>query len=129
MDPNAHLAVNFLPWLEVREEVTLGQFNFWPFKKSARERIGDKGIRDHLEKVFATYVQPQPFPKQNELTMPVSELTIVTGDTCDLTVSLDSLLLSQATDALTFACIDASNDWNWCTSDNFELVRLRFSPG
>jgi Apea-like HEPN len=123
------LTVAFLPWLEVREEIAIGPFKFWPFRKCASDKIKDQNIEKHLEQVFATYVQPRPAPDQKGQTVPVHEITVVTGDAYDLSTSLATELLNQARNALAFACIDACGEWNWCTSDNFELIQLRFFPG
>lgn len=129
MADNHPLTVNFLPWLEVQEEIDIGPFRFWPFRKRANELVKDSHVRNYLEQVFATYVQPQPFPDQKGKTIPISELTVVTGDKYGFELPLEGALLNQATNALAFACIDSAGQWNWCTSDNFELVQLRFFPG
>ena len=129
MPPVNRFSVTFLPWLELTQEVIVGDFCFWPFRKLASQKVADPQTRQHLDKVFETYVQPEPFPPKPRRTVRVSEVTVVTGHDYSFSSGLDAAAVVQAKNALAFAFIDSNNDNNWCTSENFELVRLEFYPG
>lgn len=53
----------FLPWLETKEPISLGQCNVWPFTPDEAEKnIQDADVRAHLESYFKMYVTREGIP-------------------------------------------------------------------
>lgn len=47
--------VNFMPWLEVSNSITLGNITFWNFSRESEERIKDTKLRKRLARHFKSY--------------------------------------------------------------------------
>lgn len=50
-----NIFVNFLPWLTIYQNLTLGKITFWNFYRESKEKINDIKLRKRLEKHFKSY--------------------------------------------------------------------------
>lgn len=124
-----YLTVAFLPWLDTQQEIIVGDYSFWPFRKLAEQKISDAAIREHLNRIFDTYVETEKIPGDKAHIRPVAELTIVTCGNADFSHEPEFESDRRTRDVLAFACLDKNPGFNWCTGDNFEIIYHNFRPG
>lgn len=56
-----YLAVSFLPWAGLKDEIKIGSVIFWPFEMKD-EKIKNSEIKEHLAKYFKSYVDHKGKP-------------------------------------------------------------------
>jgi hypothetical protein len=123
------ISVAFLPWFRTDREIVVGSQCFWPFRQLSMQKIRDSTIREELDSIFRCYVAPRPLPDAPGQLDPVTDVTIASNLNGQMNEGQDEATLLAARDALAFACMDANNNDNWPTSDNFALSILAYKPG
>jgi len=124
--------VSFMPWAGIEKEIKLGPVTFWPFSTQASERVGDKAIREHLERNFRCYVDH----KGN----PINTVTVCSHGLSDFRqlspVEADET--RAAVDALIFSIVCRATNATVCannksmgppSAERYQLITQNFRPG
>lgn len=121
------LQIAFLPYAPLLHETQLGDVRFYPIKPGQRnvlyKHIKDRAIREHIKAFFRQHQTIGKFEIENIALATVGDLNLrVLNDE-------EMAKLEIAKHILTFACIDRNRYFDWCTSDNFEIIYQSFIPG
>jgi hypothetical protein len=118
----------FMPWANVKDDLTIGPFNVWPWNKS---RVSDSAIADHLDKYFKTHVDHYG-RRVSSITMLSADDTFapVSGRQMDnARLAVDCLLLAEVYPDVKAAVQNDDRSMAPPTADRYQLVTQRFVPG
>lgn len=117
--------VSFLPWYQIKKNITIGPVNLWPYDH-AENIINDEVLKAWLDRYFQSYID-----NRNK---PVSSITICSIDNDSFSLNNDLDTIRKAIDCLIFAVIapqvvagvaENNNTLAPPSSDLFELFTQR----
>lgn len=106
------IAIDYMPWADLKEEFQVGPVSFWPFYSMGQEKISDPKVREDLTKFFETFV--------DNVGEPVQTVVVCScGDICFRQFTQQELrAIRAAADFLTFAAIATGRKNGVCADNN-----------
>ena len=109
------IAIAYMPWADIREELAVGPVSFWPFYKKAEEKIPDRQVRIDLSHFFETFVDNVGKPVRSVVACSCGEIGF-RRFTCQEWAAIEA-----AVDCLVFAVI-ATGTKNGVCADNKSMA-------
>src|SRR5258706_2081612 len=94
---NQPIIVNFLPWLTVYQEITIGKVTFWNYQRESDRRVTDPSIKTRLDRHFESY------RTLNGSTVPITVCAFDGKTFYDEFNNEESIYLLRAVSALAFS--------------------------
>ena len=109
------IAIDYMPWADLKEELTVGPVSFWPFHSKAEEKIPDPEVRTDLARFFEAFV--------DNADRPIGSIVACSCGPVEFRAFTDEELNSirAAADCLVFATI-TSGTKNAVCADNNSMV-------
>jgi len=123
--------VSFLPWVGIEDEFQVGPIKFTPLNK-AFEKIEDSSIKEHLTKIFKSYVDHQGKPVESIL------LCIYSNIDFHYLTEEEYNILRNAVNVLVFCTITPATKRAVCvdnfsigppSTEIFQVITQNFQPG
>jgi hypothetical protein len=120
-----------MPWAGLRDELSIGPVDFWPFYTKAEEKIKDKPVKDHLSRFFKCFV--------DNVGKPVESVVVCSCGAIDFRPlsETEARNLRAAVDCYIFASITNGTRMGVCrdnrtlappTADRYALYARNFRP-
>ena len=121
-----------MPWAGLTSELQIGPITFWSYQTTAKTKLSDRSIRDHLDRYFACYVDHAGKAARTAVVCTYKRKEfgdLSQKEASQVRMAVDALLFLIISDATKHSVCNNNRTMGPPSADRFELIAQDFQPG